>query len=238
MSHPRRFFVNELKSQSFKIGGEEFIHAKKVLRLKVGDEVTLIDGKGREVKGKVNAIEPQSFFVEAIAPILTHELPQIRANIIVGLSEPQSLEEALLHSTELGVFRFCITEMEHSNIKFEQIIKRKERLEKIAISGIKQSHNPFLPQILFYKNLEAALNDKTQCGFFFSQNAEKPFCKIDKPQGDVLLVIGPEGDFSEEERELLIHKAFLNVKLCDNVLRVETAVISALSQLKIFDYQN
>ncbi len=236
MSHPRRFYFLELGNQFFKIEGEEFIHAKKVLRLKVGDEITLIDGKGKEVKGKVSAIDSQSFFVEAIAPIFTHNLPEIRANIIVGLSEPQSLEEALLHSTELGVFRFCITEMEHSNIKIDKIIKRKERLEKIVISGIKQSHNPFLPTILFYKNLEEVLNENAKSGFFFSQNAETPFCKIDKPQGDVLLVIGPEGDFSEEEKELLIQKGFLNVKLCETILRVETAVISALSQLKVFDY--
>ncbi len=236
MSHPRRFYINELENDLFKIEGEEFIHAKKVLRLKVGDEITLIDGKGREVKAKVNAISTQSFFAETVSPILTHNLPKIRANIIVGLSEPQSLEEALLHSTELGVFKFCIVEMDHSNFKIEQILKRKERLCKIAISGIKQSHNLFLPKILFYNNLEEALNDNPKKGFFFSHNAKKPFCKIDKLEGDVLLVIGPEGDFSQKEREILFQKEFLNVKLCENVLRVETAVISALSQLRIFDY--
>lgn len=235
MGHPKRFFIKNLSEANPIIEGEEFYHLNKVLRLKTNEVVKLIDGCGRSLKARIVCIFKDRAILEPLSQIIVSPPPKIKTTIIVGASEPQSLEEALLHSTELGVSRFCIAQSKFSSVKIEKLAVKRSRFEKIAISAIKQSQNDYLPEIIFYENVEEAIKENKGNGFLFTLDTEDYFIKSNKVSGKIVLAIGPEGDFSEEEKSLFFENGFKKVKLCETILRVETAVVAALSQSKIFE---
>ncbi|MCX7830534.1 MAG: RsmE family RNA methyltransferase, partial [Acidobacteria bacterium] len=147
-------------------------------------------------------------------------------------AEISALEEALLHCSELGLWKFCPVLTKHSAIKFELIEKKLERLQKIAISAIKQSGFPFLPEIAVFDDLNKALNSLPNQGFLFSQEAKKWFLDFKDFKSEITLAVGPEGDFSEEEKNLFEKFGYQKAKLSENTLRVETAAITALAQMQ------
>tara|TARA_B100001173_G_C15768658_1_gene454087 strand:- start:95 stop:703 length:609 start_codon:yes stop_codon:yes gene_type:complete len=130
-------------------------------------------------------------------------------------------------ATELGVTKFL-------PIIFERTIVRKinkERLEKIIIEASEQSNRISVPPIEDPKYLKEFLKNKKVDLIFTDLNSRNKKLELDRLTGNpICIIIGPEGDFSEEEREqILDFKGVQPIKINENILRSETAVISALS---------
>ena len=130
-------------------------------------------------------------------------------------------------ATELGVTKFV-------PIIFDRSIVRKinnERFKKIIIEACEQSNRINLPDIIKTQTLDKFINSNEVNLIFTDLNSENK--KLDKNKFDekpVCILVGPEGDFSEEEREkILKYKSVCSIKINDNILRSETAVISSLS---------
>ena len=130
-------------------------------------------------------------------------------------------------ATELGVTKFL-------PIIFERTIVRKinkERLEKIVIEASEQSNRINVPKIEDSQNLKNFLKNSLVDLIFTDLNSNNK--KIDKSKlsdKPICIIIGPEGDFSEDERvQILNFKEVQALKISDNILRSETAVISAIS---------
>ena len=130
-------------------------------------------------------------------------------------------------ATELGVTKFI-------PIIFDRSIVRKinyERFKKIIIEACEQSNRINLPHISQTQILDEFINSNKVNLVFTDLNSENK--KLDKSKFDenpICVLVGPEGDFSEEEREkILKYKRVLSIKINDNILRSETAVISSLS---------
>ena len=129
-------------------------------------------------------------------------------------------------ATELGVTKFL-------PIIFDRTIVRKinkERLEKIIIEAAEQSNRINVPTIEDSQNLEIFLKNKVDL-IFTDLNSNNKKIDLEKlTVNPTCVIIGPEGDFSEEEREqILAFKGVQSIKINENILRSETAVISALS---------
>jgi 16S rRNA (uracil1498-N3)-methyltransferase len=130
-------------------------------------------------------------------------------------------------ATELGVTKFL-------PIIFDRSIVRKinnERFKKIIIEACEQSNRINLPDIIKTQTLDKFINSNEVNLIFTDLNSENK--KLDKSKFDekpICVLVGPEGDFSEEEREkILKYKSVCSIKINDNILRSETAVISSLS---------
>ena len=130
-------------------------------------------------------------------------------------------------ATELGVTKFV-------PIIFDRSIVRKinhERFKKIIIEACDQSNRFNLPDIIKTQTLDKFINSNEVNLIFTDLNSENK--KLDKNKFDekpICVLVGPEGDFSEEEREkILKYKSVCSIKINDNILRSETAVISSLS---------
>jgi len=226
MSNIRLFFSESLSlNLTAKLDKSQSHYVSKVMRIKKSEVFSLFNSSG-----------------EWEAKILDVSKNIVEFNITKQLRQKQSLKELWLafspiksnyfnfmiqKATELGVTKFL-------PVIFDRTIVRKinkERLEKVIIEATEQSNRINVPIIEESQSLDLFLkNNKTDLIFTDLNTTNK---KIDLNQitsNPTCVIIGPEGDFSEKEREqILKYKGVQSIKINENILRSETAVISALS---------
>ena len=205
------------KSQSHYVG--------KVMRIKISDVFSLFNSSG-EWEAKIITI---SKGVVGFTVIKHLRISENSKEIWLAFSPIKSnyLNFMIQKATELGVTKF-------SPIIFDRTIVRKinkERLEKIIIEASEQSNRISVPPIEDPKYLKEFLKNKKVDLIFTDLNSRNKKLELDRLTGNpICIIIGPEGDFSEEEREqILDFKGVQPIKINENILRSETAVISALS---------
>ena len=226
MSNIRLFFKESLSlNLTAKLDKSQSHYVNKVMRVKVGEVFSLFNSSG-----------------EWEAKILTISKSIVEFNIKKQLRQKENVKELWLafspiksnyfnfmiqKATELGVTKFL-------PIIFDRTIVRKinkERLEKIIIEAAEQSNRLNVPSIENPQSLKSFLNNKKMDLIFTDLNSKNKKLDLAKlTNNPTCVIIGPEGDFSEEEREeILRFKDVQPIKINENILRSETAVISALS---------
>ncbi len=226
MSNIRLFFSNTLsKNMIDKLDKSQSHYLIKVMRLKKNDIFSLFNKTG-EWEAKILNITKD--FVEFK---LTKQLRQKEnvQELWLAFSPIKSNYQNFMiqKATELGISKFL-------PIIFDRTIVRKinkDRLEKIVIEACEQSNRISIPSIEKAQNLKSFLNSNSMNLIFTDLNSDNK--KIEKTKFSdkpICIIIGPEGDFSEHERqEILSFKGVQALKINDNILRSETAVISAIS---------
>ena len=226
MSNIRLFFKESLSlNLTAKLDKSQSHYVNKVMRIKVGEVFSLFNSSG-----------------EWESKILTISKSIVEFNITKQLRQKESTKELWLafspiksnyfnfmiqKATELGVTKFL-------PIIFDRTIVRKinkERLEKVIIEAAEQSNRINVPSIENPQSLKSFLNNEKMDLIFTDLNSENKKLDFNKlTHNPTCVIIGPEGDFSEEERgEILAFKGVQPIKINENILRSETAVISALS---------
>ena len=145
-------------------------------------------------------------------------------DLILGLPKKDYLDEVLEKSVELGIRKILCFRSDYSQ---KQKIK-DERVDRILINALKQSNNPYLPEIVFVERLlDDALEKYSTC-YLFSLDNHEGFADSLGVNEDVALIIGPEGGFSEEEERNFLGKPNVSaVHLPTSILRTPTAVVAA-----------
>ncbi len=207
------------------ITGSDVKHIQKVMRHKLGDFLFVTDGNGKIYKG---LIEETNNNIVKISINEIREYTERFKNVTVcipNLKKSDRLEFAIEKATEMGMTNFIIFNSKRTISKNVKI----ERLNKIALSAMKQSLNSYLPQISFYDSLSFLKNTDSEI-ILFDQDKKNIFnnCSL-IPSNNYLLLFGPEGGF--EEGELPKNLIISNFKLTPNRLRSETAVVCAVSIL-------
>ena len=226
MSNIRLFFKESLSlNLTAKLDKSQSHYVSKVMRVKVGEVFSLFNNSG-----------------EWEAKILSISRSIVEFNIIKKLRQKESTKEMWLafspiksnyfnfmiqKATELGVTKFL-------PIIFDRTIVRKinkERLEKVIIEAAEQSNRINVPSIEEPQSLKNFLSNKKIDLIFTDLNSQNKKIDLDKlTSNPTCVIIGPEGDFSEEERgKILEFKDVQPIKINENILRSETAVISAIS---------
>ena len=226
MSNIRLFFKESLSlNLTAKLDKSQSHYVTKVMRIKIGEIFSLFNSSG-----------------EWEAKILTLSKSIVEFNITKQLRQKESTKEMwvafspiksnyfnfmIQKATELGVTKFI-------PIIFDRTIVRKinkERLEKVIIEAAEQSNRINVPSIEEPQSLQDFLNNKKIDLIFTDLNSKNKKIDLEKlTSNPTCVIIGPEGDFSEEEREqILAFKGVQPIKINENILRSETAVISALS---------
>lgn len=230
------FYCPDIDEQqaSFTLDEAESKHIGRVLRLSVGEYINLLDGKG--IVFRCEIIETGKRCIVKVIDFTKSKEDAFHLHIAIAPTKNNDrLEWFIEKSTEIGINE--ITPIICSNS--ERKIVKQERLLKTAIAAMKQSGRAFLPQI----NEAIKLTDFLKIG-----NAEQKFiahCYEENQQHlkelytlgkDVLILIGPEGDFSLEEVEIAIKKHnFIPISLGKNRLRTETAGVYACTTIKLLN---
>jgi len=230
MGHARRFFCpTNLASPPWRLDEGEARHIGKVLRLQVNDKITLVDGKGGWTAAVLRILNDREAVAEPSGPLHRSGPPELRPHLLVASPDPPVLDQVLEHAVELGAWRVAIAVGTRSPCPFEVIKKREARFRTLMQAAVKPLGNLFLPELGLYPSIQDALVSLPTRGWLFQQGAP-PFV-VQTQTGDVLLAIGPEGDFTEGEIETLLRQGLHPAALGPHTLRVETAALSALALL-------
>ena len=228
MSNIRLFFPKSLSlNLTSKLDKPQSHYISKVMRIKPNEVFSLFNRSG-EWEAKIREIS------KGIVEFnITKKLRQTKSSKEIWLAfspiKSNYFNFMIQKATELGVTRFL-------PIIFERTVVRKinnERLIKIVIEASEQSNRLNIPVVERAQNLKNFLKSNSMDLIFTDLNSDKK--KIDKSKltnKPICIIIGPEGDFSETEREeILSFKSVQSIKINENILRSETAVISAISIL-------
>ena len=226
MSNIRLFFLENLSvNLNGKLDKSQSHYLTKVMRLKIGDNFSLFNKNG---EWEANISNISKFIVEFIVTKQLRQKENIK-ELWLAFSPIKSnyFNFMIQKATELGVTKFL-------PIIFDRTVVRKinkERLSKVIIESSEQSNRLVIPTIEEPKTLDKFLNLNNFELIFTDLNSKNTKINSsimsDKP---VCIIVGPEGDFSESEKQkILSYKDVQTIKINENILRSETAVISAIS---------
>ena len=230
-SKARLFYPDKLKTGTISRLSEKQSHyTKNVIRLKVGDKISLFNSKDGEWDAKI--IDQEKIFTEFIVEKLSRPISK-ENNIWLAFSLIKKVPQDLMiqKTTELGIQKFIPLLCERSVVREINI----KRAEKIITESCEQSNRITVPKILNLQRLDDFIKN-------FPNDGKIIFCDINSNSKDlknkltkinpICILIGPEGDFSEEERQFIINKKnVISITLAKNILRAETAAIASTTIL-------
>jgi len=208
-------------------------HCFKVLRMQAGDIVHLTDGKGNFYRAAIAGVHPKHCELN-ILEIIPRQ-PEWKGQIAIAVAPTKNMERMewfAEKATEIGIDRIAFL-----NCRFSERKEIKpERINKILVSAMKQSLKACLPELQAMTDFKNFITQPFEGQKFIAHcySGEKSLLsKIYRPNENVLVLIGPEGDFSEEEIESAINQGFVPVSLGDSRLRTETAALTACQIIHI-----
>lgn len=237
-----RFFVNstDIFDDSIIISGEDVKHIKRVLRLGVGDNITIADGQGIEYKVEIVTLEEAVVKTRIIEIVKNHTEPPVEIILYQGLPKSDKMDYVIQKGVELGLKRIVPVITERTVVKLngkkdEQ--KKCDRWNRISMEAAKQSNRGVIPPVELPIDFLKAI--KATKDFDFSLipyekergNGLKDVILNKNDAKKISVFIGPEGGFTEKEIELAVENGIHPVTLGPRILRTETAGIAVLSIL-------
>lgn len=221
-----RFYIPEQEwGNKIQIEGQEARHIVKVLRFKVNNEICILNGKGKIGTFIIEKISNNSVLLSLKEELFKEENTN-KAIIALALSKAIRRDFFIEKAAELGCYAIWLWQGEFSQGKISQALIQS--LERKLIAGIKQSGNPWLPQICDIGNINGLIEKSNNVDFkILPWEIQKGQAIISINQlgqkGTTIYTIGPEGGFSNNELDLLEKHNFIKVSLGPNILRCETA---------------
>lgn len=214
---------------------DEATHALRVLRLQTGDEVTLTDGKGSFYRAEISAASGKRCLVNILESQQQPPLWQGHLHIAMAPTKNMDRTEWFAEkATEIGFDELTFLSCRFS----ERRVIKTERIRKILISAIKQSLKARLPLLNEMTDFHTFIRQPFNGQKFIAHcyEGEKPLLKDVLKRGqDALVLIGPEGDFSEEEVKAAVEQGFQPISLGRSRLRTETAALVACHILNLYN---
>ncbi|HVD97149.1 MAG TPA: 16S rRNA (uracil(1498)-N(3))-methyltransferase [Cytophagaceae bacterium] len=222
-----KLFYHPDPLQELSLSEEESLHATKVLRLKEGDHISLLDGKGHRYEAELIKANAKKCSFKILETFEEQKKRSYSLHLAVAPTKNiDRIEWFVEKAVEIGIDEISFLQCEHS----ERKNINTERIEKIAVSALKQSMNLYLPvihELVPYKKFISEKRDE-HCFIAHLEEGDRKVFKqeiIDKER--ILILIGPEGDFSKEEIQLALAHGYIPVTLGESRLRTETAALAA-----------
>ena len=236
----QRFYLEDIivGDQTTISDADQVHHLKDVLRLKTGVQVTVFDSGGQEYLCSISSITRQ----QVLLKVLEHKAARsvkFKLAVACALPKKSGFDEIVDKLTQIGVDTLIPLLTERVIVKTEEAQgSRLERWRKIARSAAEQSQRntlPSIPGIVAFKDIlsKSADYDLKLIPNLGGDRQSLYHILVGKTPASVLVLIGPEGDFTSQEVEQAINSGFQPVTLGDNVLRVETAAVAVAACLKL-----
>tara|TARA_B100001057_G_scaffold121805_1_gene120642 strand:+ start:4774 stop:5496 length:723 start_codon:yes stop_codon:yes gene_type:complete len=208
-------------------------HLRNVLRLSEGAEIEVFDGKGNSSICKIASIEKKNVVLDKIGDLEPQQPEKVYIKQLIPYMKRENLFFAIQKVTEIGVNNISLFRPEKidQSIKKKDLSKITEKVFSIITQACEQNGSNIVPDFQVYKDLSSAIaNDNLN--IFFDLDAVNDFQSIKSIEDNITLVTGPESGFSKKERVILDARTSHNISLGKNILRAETAPITALSVIK------
>lgn len=226
------FYSPEILEGNNSLSEEELRHAVKVRRLKAGDPLKITDGKGKIYYAQVTKISKFSCDFEIVKTV---EIPRRTFTTHISIAPTKNIDRIewfVEKVTELGVEEISFVHCQNS----ERKIINLERIQKKAISAMKQSGQAWLPAILPIQPFEKIIANAYANKFIAHVDPANPkHLKEAEAKGEYIVLIGPEGDFTQEELGLATQHGYKKVSLGKTTLRTETAGVAACLILNLIN---
>ena len=236
MKELRFFFVPDAQTAT-ELPSDEAMHALRVLRLKAGDEMMLMDGQGNYYRAEVTLAHTKHCFYE-IKEVMPQER-QWQGHIHLAIAPTKMMERMewmLEKAVEIGVDEVTFI---HSQFSERRLVKIT-RCDKIAIAAAKQSHKAWKPQVNEIVPFDTFIRMPFNGGKYIAHCYEEiprtylyDELKQIPSDGDAVVLIGPEGDFTIGEVKTAVACGFKSVHLGKSRLRTETAGLSAVMMMQL-----
>jgi 16S rRNA (uracil1498-N3)-methyltransferase len=228
------YYVPQIIDQP-QLSEEEAQHCLKVLRMRSGDVIHLTDGIGNFYKAGLIGTNPKNCQLDILETI--PQAPLWKGRITIALAPTKNMERTewfTEKATEIGIDTIAFLYCRFS----ERKTIRTDRINKILISAMKQSLKARLPQLQEITGFNSFITQSFEGRKFIAHchPGGKPLLsKVYHPGEDVLVLIGPEGDFSEDEIALACKEGFTPISLGESRLRTETAALTACQIIHIIN---
>ena len=230
-----RFFVDQQPQDGvLTLTGENAHHAGRVLRLRVGEGVTLCDGAGMDFDCTVEAGEKEAVTCRVVSCHAADTEPKQSITLFMALPKGDKMEFIVQKAVELGVSEIVPYLSQNCVSRPDKTEKKVERWQKIATEAAKQCGRGRLPRVRAVVTVEQAVAQaaESETALFFYENEKKTGLRDALADGvgrTVSLMIGPEGGFTLEEAEAAVRAGLRSVSLGTRILRCETAPVAALA---------
>lgn len=212
-------------------------HVVQVLRKKEGDRIMLSNGLGQSAEATILSNSKKACTVQ-LGSVTQHTKAPFSLHLCIAFTKNAGRNEWLLEkATELGVS--SITPLISARTEREKF--RTDRAQSILISAMLQSQQYFLPALHTPATVEkilgqyAGANGQRLIAHCDEQYARLSFSTVLQPEKDVVILIGPEGDFTAEEIELAAQNGFSGISLCTQRLRTETAAMAVCAYFNLMN---
>ncbi len=228
-----RFFVAPFDGDSIAIVGQDAHHIARVLRMQIGEAVTLCDAHGTDYRCEIISITDGEVRVSVKERVASATEPTTAVTLYQGLPKSEKMEWIIQKCVEIGITRIVPVSMSRCVVKLDakDAAKKQARWQKIAAGAAEQSGRGIIPEIAapisFDDMLRQTASEKTVT--FYEGGGAALDTLIDVNTRQVSMVIGPEGGFSLTEIEKLQQNGAHIATLGKRILRCETAPLVALS---------
>ena len=228
MSTPKRFLVKNIQEETV-LKGEEFNHAKNVLRLFEGAEVVLFDGSGQEYSAVITKIGKGEMILHTVKKGASERDPKAELYLLVGALKGDKTELVVQKATELGVKKIGVFASKYCSAYMND--NKLSRLNRVAAEASKQCLRATVPQVVYFDNFESAVQsaEEYQSKLFACEFIDESEVRLNEIKKSAALIVGSEGGFTKEEYEYAKSQGFLGITLGKRILRAETAAIALLS---------
>lgn len=223
--------------QTLTLPESESAHCSRVLRMQAGDEAYVTDGKGRRYRCVIMEPHHKHTSVEIIETEETpNHWPCLITLAVAPTKHADRMEWLLEKAVEIGVDKVVLLRCQRSERKAMKL----DRLEKVMVSAMKQSLKGVMPEIeevtSFKKFVEgAAPGSQKFFGYCSKEYPRKDFSKEYAAGSDVVIMIGPEGDFTPEEVAMAVAAGFVPVTFGESRLRTETAALYGVTAVHVLN---
>ena len=236
MKEARYFYVPDAAQQR-ELPADECQHAIRVLRLKVGDELFLMDGVGNYYRAQVTSASSHHCGYEILETLPQQRQWQGNVHLAIAPTKIMDRMEWMTEKiTEIGIDELSFLDCQFS----ERRIVKLPRMEKIVVSAVKQSHKAWMPLLREMTPFKTFIRQSRKGRKYIAHCYEEIprtylFDELRKPtaEADATVLIGPEGDFSIDEVRQAIDAGYISVHLGTSRLRTETAGLSAVMMLHL-----
>ncbi len=229
------FYTPDIE-QTLELPEEESLHCARVLRLSEGTGILLADGKGNFYQAVLTRAHQKHCTVEIVSVTPQPRLWPVKIHMAVAPTKNiDRIEWFAEKATEIGMDALTLLCCRYS----ERKEVKTERIHKILVSAMKQSLKATLPQLMpmtdFRQFVSQPFEGQKFIAYCGDEQEKRLLKELYRSGSDVLILIGPEGDFSEEEVALAIANGFLPVSLGESRLRTETAALAACHTIHVIN---
>jgi len=231
---PHRFcFLAQIKDNEAVISGEEQHHLRRVLRLKQGVEVELIDGCGKRGLGVISELHSQHSVVTLNAPAIYEPPPNLRVELAIGALKHGTFDTLVAPLSELGVAKIhCFHQQGAPKSRLSE--KSEQRWQRLLISAAKQCKRAWLAEVVTHdslQDLELVWRQDQAIRVYLDPSSNHNLAELTPDNDHLQVVMGGEMGLASHEQKLLEDGGFRPMRISPFVLRATTAAVAAAAVL-------